>query len=166
MTPQLWDFAGIDGLQMAKSLFGSSIDRIAVFQSLETNLENCPCSVLRLGETNFRVVWYSDYPYLLQRLQQSAIGLQVWLRQFDWLGAIVLPDAIDSLLNIAIPQPPHRLQLPNGCAAPARINGVSVLIWRHSIDGQPALEIHTAIKNLQFIQTKLTGVTSILDARQ
>ena len=155
MTPQLWDFAGIDGLQMAKSLFGNSIDRIAVFQSIETNLTDCPCSVLRLGETNFRVVCYGNHPYLLLHFQQSAIGLQVWLRKFDWLGAIVLPDAIDSLLNIATPQLPHRLQLPNGYAAPARIDGVSVLIWRHSIDGQPVLEIHTAAKDLQFIQTKL-----------
>ena len=162
---QLWDFAGIDGLQMARSLFGDAIDRIAVYQSIDTHLSDCPCSVLRLGETNFRVVWYDDYP-LLQRLQQAAIGRQVWLRQFNWLGAIllrdpygiVLPDAVNPLL-IAIPKPPHRLQLPIGCAAPARIEGVSVLIWRHSIDGKPVLEIHTATKDLQFIQTKLIGVT-------
>lgn len=166
MMPQLWDFAGIDGLQMAKTLFGDTVDRLAVFQSIETHLLRCPCSVLRLCETNFRVVWYEDHPELPQILQQSAIGRQVWLRQFDWLGAMVLPDptlsqahfAIDLLLNIAIPKPPHRLQLPIGGAAPARIDGVSVLIWRHLICEQPAFEIHTATKDLQFIQAKLTAV--------
>ena len=169
MTPQLWDFAGIDGLQMARSLFGDAIDRISIFQSIDIHLSDCPCSVLRLCETNFRVVWYDEHPHLPQRLQQAAIGRQVWLRQFNWLGAIllrnpcgaILPDPIDPLL-IATPKPPHRLPLPIDCAAPARIDGVSVLIWRHAIDGQPALEVHTATKDLQFIQTKLIGVACSL----
>ena len=156
MTPQLWDFAGIDGLQMAKALFGESIDRLAVFQSLDIQLVGCSCSVLRLCETNFRVVWYENHPAILQLMQQAATGRQVWLQQFDWLGALLL-DANNLPLDIIIPKPPYRLPLPGG-AAPARIDRVSVLIWRHLIKGQPALEIHTATKDLQFVGAKLAAV--------
>lgn len=157
MTPQLWDFAGIDGLQMAKALFGEGIDRLSVFGSIDTHLLNCPCSVLRLCETNFRVAAYDSFD--LQPLQQALIDRQVWLRQFGWLSAIVLPDSLGArLAQMATPKLPHRLPLPIGCAAPAQIDGVSVLMWRHLVCEQPALEMHAATKDLQFIQAKLTAI--------
>ncbi|NEQ28079.1 MAG: hypothetical protein F6K28_55635 [Microcoleus sp. SIO2G3] len=158
MTPQLWDFAGIDGLQMAKALFGEAIDRIAVFQSIDTSLSDCPCSVLRLCETNFRVVGYNKFDLQLV-LQQATIDRRVWLRQFHWLDAIVLPDSLNSQLpDLAMPKLPHRLPLPLNCAAPARINSVSVLIWRHLVNGQAAIELHTATRNLPLIQTQLVAI--------
>lgn len=39
------------------------------------------------------------------------------------------------------------------CAAPARIEGVAVLVWRHPVLGQSAIELHTAVKDLETVET-------------
>lgn len=148
----LWDFAGVDGLQVAKAWFGEAIDRLSPFQSLDTRLNNQPCAVLRLCENNFRIAWTGSDSLPLAVPTEC----QVWLKQFDWLGTIVLPDSTSpQLMAIATPKPPHRLPLPLHCAAPARIDGLSVLIWRRAIAGKPVLEVQTAQQHLHLIQEKL-----------
>lgn len=159
---QLWDIGGIDGLQVAQSLFGESVHRLAPFQSLETTLEGLPCSVLRLCEGNFRVAWNQHEQILKQKLQLAQLDQCVWVKQFPWLSSIALPDAIGMsyLLNLAIPTPPHRLTgLPLHCAAPARIDGISVLIWRHLIAQQPAIELHIATHQIDRMVDRLKHQT-------
>lgn len=76
----------------------------------------------------------------------------------DCEGAIALPEALglDLLPQIAIPKPPHRLQgLERNCAAPTRIDSISVLVWRHQLQGQPAFELHTAAKDVEAVRAKL-----------
>lgn len=150
MMSHLWDFAGADGLQVAKAWFGDSIDRLSPFQSVDITVTDRSCTVLRLCENNFRLSWSDSSPPPLA----IPANQRVWLRSLGWLGAMILPDADPALLAIAVAKPPHRLPLPINCAAPARIEGISVLIWRHSIAGKPALEIHTATQNLPLLQAK------------
>ncbi len=52
---QLWEFAGVDGLQFAKTLVGNAAGKLALFRSLEATVANHPCSLLRLCEHNFRL---------------------------------------------------------------------------------------------------------------
>ncbi|NJN86467.1 MAG: hypothetical protein HC881_09340 [Leptolyngbyaceae cyanobacterium SL_7_1] len=110
---QLWDFAGVDGLQVAKVWFGEAIDRIAPFQSIDTQLNDQPCAVLRLCENNFRMAWASSdsFPRSVPPNQQ------IWLRQFDWLGTIVLPDSTSAQLA-AIATPSHPTAFPCRSTAP------------------------------------------------
>ena len=153
-----WDLAGVDGLQVAKSLFGDQVGCIAAFQSVETSLEGCPCSVLRLCEGNFRITWQGNSTILEQAFQRVQ-GKRAWLKRFDWLGAIALSESVGLTLipQIAVPIPPHRLKgMLLNCAAPARIEGTAVLIWRHLVLGQSAFELHTAVKDLETVKAKLT----------
>lgn len=65
-----WDIAGVDGLQVVKSL--AKCDRIsciAPFQSIETTIAGNPCSILRLCEGNFRLAWLGDSSVLEQAIQ-------------------------------------------------------------------------------------------------
>lgn len=154
---QLWVIAGVDGLQVAKSLFGDRVGRIAPFQSIETSLAGCPCSVLRLCEGNFRIAWESDRTILEQAFQLQG-EQRAWLKRFDWLGAIALSELVGltHLPQIAVAKPPHRLagMLVN-CAAPARIEGTAILVWRHSVLGQSAFELHVAVKDLETVKAKV-----------
>lgn len=152
----LWDIAGVDGLQAMKSIVGEAIDRIAPFRSLESQLGGEHCSILRLCENNFRISCCGDNAPIAQVLNTLSTQ-HVWIKKFNWLGSLILPEAaLSQLLLIAISKPPHRLEnLPLHCAAPARINGISVLIWRHPIAGKPALELHAAQKDLPQLQAKL-----------
>lgn len=157
---QLWDFAGIDALQVAKSLFGDRVARIAAFQSLETTLTDTAysCSLLRLCENNFRVgLLQSSVSAFQQTFQQLQVGQRVWLKQFERMGAIALLESVGvSLLpKMAIAKPPHCLEIPVNCAVPARIDRIAVLVWRHSILGQPAYELHTAVRDLPVVTAKL-----------
>ena len=156
---QLWDFAGIDGLQLAKRL-DRAADRLAPFQSLETTIDHQSCSLLRLCEGNFRLRVLSCVD--LAALQGQQCGLRVWVKQCAWMGAITLPESfgLRQLPRLAIPKPPHRLAgMLADRAVPARINGISVLIWQHAIFGQPAFELQTATKDVATIQTALQTIS-------
>ena len=64
MSRMLWDMAGVDGLEVAQTLFGEKVGHLAPFQSLETVVQDKDCSVLRLCDRNFRIV----YPGTLHNL--------------------------------------------------------------------------------------------------
>ncbi len=83
--------------------------------------------------------------------------MRVWVRRCD-LSAIALPDSagLDLLPKIAITKPPYRLEgLALNCAVPARITGISVLIWRHPWLGDPGFELHTAARDTQAVRAKI-----------
>jgi hypothetical protein len=151
-TYQRWDLAGIDGLALMKTWFSEAVERIAPFQSLETEWQGQPCSLLRLCEGNFRLSTRANII-----LPSIPVEQRVWLKQFKWLAAIALPEAeFANLKQIAIPKPPHRLMgLPQNCAVPARLNSTAVIIWRHEIENVPMLEIHTARADLTKVMAEL-----------
>jgi hypothetical protein len=158
---QLWDFAGIDGLQLAKRL-DTAADRLAPFQSLALTIDYQPCSLLRLCEGNFRLQiqgqGVANRMDIAAWLQAQQAGLRVWVKQCVWMSAIALPEAVGwhQRPGFAVPKPPHRLVgLLVDRAVPARINGISVLIWRHSVYGQPAFELHTATRDLERLHAVL-----------
>lgn len=156
---QLWDIAGVDGLQVAKSLFGDEVGCIATFQSIETTLSGCPCSVVRLCEGNFRIAWQGNST-ILEEAVQRVQGRRAWFKRFDWLGAIALSESVGltHLPQIAVAKPPHRLKgMLLNCAAPARIEGAAILVWRHFVLGQSAFELHTAVKDLETVKVRLTS---------
>jgi len=153
-----WDIAGIDGLQVVRSLFGDPVNQLAPFQSLETQVEDCACSVLRLAEGNFRIVGQGKPTDLAQMLQQVETDYRVWIKQFDWLSAIVIPESagLAILPEIVTTKPPHRFRgMSSDRAVPARIEGISVLIWRHAIAGLPVFELQTATQDAEVIRKLL-----------
>lgn len=157
-----WDIAGIDGLQVARSLFGELVSQLAPFQSLETRVEDCACSVLRLGEGNFRIVGQGKPADLEQTLQQVETQYRVWVRQFNWLSAIVIPDSVGLAIlpEMTTTKPPYRLQgMGSDRAVPARIGNISVLTWRHTITGIPVFELHTATQDAETIRKRLELAT-------
>jgi len=146
-TTQPWDMAGADGLVAARALFGEAVDHLAPFQSLETVLEGEDCSVLRLGDRNFRIT----YPGPLDQAI-APLNRQLWVTQLAWMAAITLPSGrLPALAAQATARAPHRLcSLPLHRAVPAQVAQTSVLMWHHPIAGQPMLELHLAnsqIKN-------------------
>lgn len=122
---QLWDFAGVDGLQFAQTLVGEAAGKLAPFQSLETTVADYPCSLLRLCENNFRLGIQGNFAI------QAPAKMRVWVKRCETIKAIALPNSEQNLLlQIATTKPPHRLQeIALNRAVPARINGISVLIW-------------------------------------
>lgn len=147
-----WDLAGVDGLALMKDWFGDAVERIAPFQSLETVWQGQPCSLLRLCEGNFRLSAAEavDWPTIPD-------GQRVWLKEFNWLAAVALPEVeLVKLQHFTLPKPPHRLRglLPN-CAIPARLQGIAVLIWRHQVADMPMMEIHTARADLGKVMVEL-----------
>ena len=150
----LWDFAGVDGLQLARGLVGDRVTRIARFQSLEVSLEGYSGSLLRLCEGNFRLGLYGDAAVIAEMLRQYQTQLRVWLKPCDRMGAIALPEStgIEALPRIMTTKPPFRLQgLQPNCAVPARYRGTAVLVWRHSI----RLELHLALKDVAVVKSRL-----------
>ncbi|MBW4553824.1 MAG: hypothetical protein KME35_22350 [Aphanocapsa sp. GSE-SYN-MK-11-07L] len=144
---RLWDFAGVDGLQMAKALFGPAADTIAPWRSLHLDWQGQSLSLLRLCENNFRIGIEGNPQPLVAALQTAAVDAQVWWRPCDRMVAWAMPAAIgaDLLPQIAIAKLPHRLLgLPDDCALPGRIAGNAVVVWRHCLQGQSAFEIQTA----------------------
>ena len=80
-----WDIAGVDGLPVARALFGEGAARLSVWQSLDTEWGGAPCSVLRLCEGNFRVGLYGgDADALGQALKEAARGRRVWVKPSGW----------------------------------------------------------------------------------
>jgi hypothetical protein len=157
-TNVLWDVAGVDGLQVMKTLFGAGCDRIAPFQSFETALDQTPCSVLRLCEGNFRLHWLGDANQLQSRLDTATKGQRVWVKQFPWLVSVQLPPALDTvrLSQLAIAKPPFSLPaLALNCAAPARIEALAVLVWRHTRQTTEILEFHIAKQSLETLERGL-----------
>ena len=142
---QLWDIAGTKGLEMAISLFGEAASQLGSFQSLETELEGESCSVLRLGDRNFRIAYASSKH---QRL--SAQLANCGFSQHNWLSGITLPiKQLPALSQQATVRPPHRLaNLPDNQAVPAQLDGIAVLIWRHVVRSHPTVDIHTATAEL------------------
>ncbi|HIK54231.1 MAG TPA: hypothetical protein IGS37_03595 [Synechococcales cyanobacterium M55_K2018_004] len=161
----LWDVAGVDGLQVMKRVFGEQSDRIAPFQSLETDLHGLPCSVLRLCEGNFRICCPEkiccpeNRETLPGALRAAAANCRVWVKQFPWLTAMLLPEemSLAALAEIARPKPPFHLKaLALNCAAPARIEGIAVLVWRHPRQGKERLELHLAQTQWKRVETLVT----------
>lgn len=175
MTFLLYDFAGFDGLAVAKKLFGDAIDRIAAFQSADYSIlhehlstehlstdhqsSSLPYAVLRLCENNFRV----RVPVQQQALFQTAFsqaqrGQRVWLQQFDWLGRLSVPEAmLPALTDLIVPKAPHRIVgLGLNCAAPGRINATAVLVWRHQVMEAPAVELHLSTSAIESVKALLS----------
>ncbi|MEM9162954.1 MAG: hypothetical protein AAGC54_07785 [Cyanobacteria bacterium P01_F01_bin.4] len=156
MPHSLWDLTGPDGLHAAKALFGEAVDHLAPFQSLETELQGSPCSVLRLCDRNFRLTYTGRLDKIV-----TALDMNLSVKQFDWLGGIFLPPNLFSVLaKQATARPPHRLAtLPNHCAVPAQINDIPVLIWRHPIQNKPTLELHGARTQIRTLFNKFQFLT-------
>jgi len=148
----LWDIAGVDGLAVMKRLIGEECDRIAPFQSLETDLDHTPCTILRLCEANFRLRWMGDSAHLQSRLGVATADQQVWVKQFPWLVSVPLLHGIsvEQLSGVAIARVPFSVEyLGMDCAAPVRIGRHGCLIWRHSIQGRAVIELHSALQTIQ-----------------
>ncbi|KPQ36618.1 MAG: hypothetical protein HLUCCA11_05480 [Phormidesmis priestleyi Ana] len=155
MTHHLWDMAGVDGLAMAKSLFGEAIGHLAPFQSLETTIQHENCSVLRLCDYNFRIAYAGAFDRLIA--QQLGPQYCIWIKQYDWLGRMQITlDRLPALIEQASVRAPHRLaNLPNNQAVPAQLDDIALVIWRHYIQGQPAVEIHASQSHLTCLKTKI-----------
>ncbi len=148
----LWDMAGVDGLEAAQSLFGEEVIYLSRFQSVETVLAGKECSVLRLCDRNFRIRYSGPLDQLITPLQYCA-----WIKQYDWLNALTFPiEQLPTFIENATTRAPHRLtNLPNHQALPARFKDVPLLIWRHNIQGSPAVELHVAQTDLDRLSEQL-----------
>ncbi|MEO0396308.1 MAG: hypothetical protein AAF243_10050 [Cyanobacteria bacterium P01_A01_bin.137] len=151
MNSSLWDLAGVDGLAVAKQLFGEEVGHLGPFQSLETVLEDKDCSVLRLCDLNFRI----SYPGPLHQLVDP-IQANIWLNQFDWLSRLYPPiNLLSQIISQATVRPPHRLDIiPNHHAVPAQLHDIPLLIWQHPIQKQRGLELHLACQDRERLASK------------
>lgn len=161
MNNALWDMAGVDGLAVAKYLFGEEVGYLAPFQSMETSLGGQDCSVLRLCDRNFRISYPGSLQAFIEPLQAN-----IWLKQFGWLTSMVLPDHFFStIISHATVRPPHRLKtIPNHQAVPAQLQGIAILLWRHPHQRQSSLELHIAQKDLKILEKVIA--TDITEAVQ
>lgn len=157
---RLWDISGVDSLEVAQLLFGEDVSYLAPFQSVEARLGKEDCSVLRLGDRNFRIRYSSPQ---LDRLDQKVLSLQrcVWIKQHDWLSSLILPiEQLSALVKNTVVRPPHRLtSLPNHQALPARFRGIPLLFWRHNIKETPIVELQAAQKDINRLREQLQGHT-------
>ncbi|MEL6382178.1 MAG: hypothetical protein AAFQ89_06845 [Cyanobacteria bacterium J06626_18] len=153
----LWDFAGVDGLQTAIALFTPNISRIAPFQSLTTEFNQQPCSVLRLCENNFRVALSEETSF---DQAVAALGLNVWVKPCPATILILPTDSgLKRLTEIATAKPIYTLKpFPCDRAVPARINGLAILAWHHRWQERLRLEIQTAAASVDTIQTAFSLV--------
>lgn len=153
---KLWDMAGVDSVEVAQLVFGKQIGYLAPFQSVDIVLEGEECSVLRLCDHNFRIRYAGPLDRLIHPLQRC-----VSLQQYAWLSTLTIPThQLSTLTQRATVRPPHRLEkLPNHQAVPARFKGISLLIWRHLIQEQSAIELHTAKKDLSKLMAQLDPLT-------
>ena len=137
----LWDFAGVDGLELASVVFGSAVCKLSVYQSLETEHSGLDCSLLRLSENNFRVGVQGQSESLAEALNTAAAGKRVWVKQNTLTRLDLSEEAQETLLKISTVKPPHRLAgLPNNRAVPVRIGDFAALVWRH----RTTFELQTA----------------------
>ncbi|QKD84032.1 hypothetical protein HPC62_19240 [Thermoleptolyngbya sichuanensis A183] len=161
----LWDFAGIDGLQVARHLFGESIAHISPFQSLTTALQGYPCAVLRLCENNFRVAL--PQALALNELIRP-LPWRVWVARSPYLTALTLPvgPGLSWLYRRATTKPLYTLQpLPGDRAVPARLDGIAVLIWHHEWLGQPRLDLHLATADVPLVRAQMADAGMEEDQR-
>lgn len=157
--PALWDFAGPDGLALARALFGPEASALSVYQSLETQWGGAACSLLRLCENNFRVSGAADG--FAEAFKSAAIGKRIWIKPSRLASLFLGEDALASLPPVCSPKPPHRLAgLPPGRAVPASVGACAVLVWRHSVGGVPAVEIQTAPRDLSVLRDLLPATLS------
>ncbi len=151
----LWDFAGVDGLEVARTLFGEAAARLSVWQSLEAD----DFSLLRLCENNFRARLADG-----AALEAAARGRRVWVKACP-LAVLTARDDLGALLPSLTVKPPHRLEgLPMGRAVPTRLNDQAVLLWRHDPAGRPVLEVHTAARDAEAVRASLCRA-DLLSAR-
>lgn len=148
---QLWDFAGVDGLQAAIALFTPAISHIAPFQSLTAELNHQPCAVLRLCENNFRVTLSEklDFDEAI-----ADLNLKVWSKPCS-AATLVVPTKLGlaRLPKVVTTKPLYTLTpFPCDRAVPARINGIAILAWHHLWQGQPRLTIQTASTHVDTIR--------------
>ena len=145
---QLWDITGLDGLQVARALFGQAIGQLAVFLSMETVLNGQACSVLRLCDRNFRIVYPGNINKvaLSKIARPNALPVGVQIQQYAWLKRVVLPiEFLSPLTERLTVRAPHRVKnLPNHQAAPAQLDDIAILIWQHPIKEKPVVELHVA----------------------
>jgi hypothetical protein len=151
-TNPLWDFAGIDGLQIARHLFGPQVSQLSPFQSLTTTFEDQPCAVLRLCEGNFRVVLTHDLALdeIVTPLQQ-----RVWMARSPYLSTLTLPvkPGLEWLSQAATTKPVFTLSpFPCDRAVPARLDGIAILIWHYQWLGQPRLDLQMAATEFPKVQ--------------
>ncbi|MEL6469805.1 MAG: hypothetical protein AAFQ74_08760 [Cyanobacteria bacterium J06623_4] len=153
MAQILWDFAGIEALTVAQTLFGESVADLAAFQSLETSLKGKDCSVLRLCDRNFRILYSDDIKPII-----SSLSCNVFVHQYSWLTSFSLPaDRLKALTINATVRAPHRLtNLPNHQAVPAQLENMAMLIWQHSSSKTPTIDIHTALRHENQLKAKIT----------
>jgi hypothetical protein len=129
----LWDFAGVDGLELACTVFGLAACKLSVYQSLETEHSGLDCSLLRLSENNFRLCIHGTSQSPAEALNAAAAGKQVWLKQSVLNRLKLGEEALETLQRISTVKPPHRLMgLPNARAVPVRIEGIAALVWHHN----------------------------------
>ena len=143
---ELYDFAGFDGLALARALFGPSASELAVYQSVETEWSGTSVALLRLCENNFRVGLYGSSLNLGDALTTAALGRRVWVKPTG-LVSLFLTEGPEweHLARVATTKAPHRLVgLTSHRAVPARIDGHAALLWRHSVGGVPSVEVQTA----------------------
>ena len=161
-APILWDFAGFDGLALARDLFGSAVSELGVYQSLETEWRGAPCALLRLCENNFRVGFSADAGSVRpagweDTLKANTDGRRVWAKP-SMLASIFLEEGPpwEQLGQIGTTKAPHRLAgLPCHRAVPAQIAGRAALVWRHSVEGASVVEIQTAPADCAAIRKSL-----------
>jgi hypothetical protein len=164
----LWDFAGTDGLQVARHLFGAQVSQLSPFQSLTTTFEGQPCAVLRLCEGNFRVALAQNLALdeIVTPLQQ-----RVWVARSPYLTTLTLPvePALEWLAQTATTKPMFTLSpFPCDRAVPARLEGIAILIWHYQWLGQPRLDLQMATTELPKVkaviersQTSITATSSL-----
>lgn len=155
-APAFWDFAGVDGLALARALFGTEVSHLAAFQSLQTECGGAACSLLRLCENNFRVRADGKPAQLADTLCEAASGRQVWVKPSALASLLLEEEEWRLLRGAASVKPPHRLtELPVSRAVPARIAGCAVLVWHHPINGINTLEVQTAPDDLGKVSAAL-----------
>ncbi len=152
---KLWDMAGVDGLEAAQSLFGEDVTCLSRFQSVETVLAGEDCSVLRLCDRNFRIRYSGPLDQLIAPLQRC-----IWIKQHDWLGALTFPlGQLPTFIENATVRAPYRLtNLPNNQALPARFKDIPLLVWRHSVQENPTVELHAARSDLARLSQQLEDI--------
>jgi hypothetical protein len=154
----LWDFAGVDGLQVAIALFSPAVNHLAPFQSLTTEFNQQPCAILRLCEGNFRVVLPTDDEAIAQAI--SHLNFNVWVKRCDRTATLTLPadPGIERLSSLATTKPIYTLSpFPLHRAVPARINDIAILAWHHPWHDQAIVMIQTASDQSETVRALLLG---------
>lgn len=168
----LWDWSGVEGLEVAQQIFGQRVSQLAPLQSVETSFNAHTCSVLRLTESSFRVALSRDHGL---DLAIEDLNLHVQVQQCnpfqapstspqvplgcDRTATLVLSErlGIACLHRLATPHPLYSLEnLPLHCAVPAHIGQTALLVWHHFWLGSPRFDLHTPQADVQTIAQAIT----------